>query len=63
MNKKRISALLFLVLPIFSLFAINASAEANYHASQTMDIGIITGVIALVASALVIYFIKKNRKY
>jgi len=41
----------------------NASAvDTVYYASQTMDIGIIAGLLALAISAVTIYFLRKRRR-
>lgn len=58
------SVLPLCVFAAFSAFAIDtgAAVDAAYAASQTMDIGIITGVTALAISAVVIYILRKRRK-
>lgn|GEM_PF-929253 len=69
MKKIFLRLVLCLILPIYSIAVINVSAanvnittEAVYSATQTMDIGIITGIIALSASALIIYILRKRRR-
>ena len=67
MNKAKLRLLLCLILTFYSITAFNVSAaditvasDATYSASQTMDIGIITGVIALAISALIILHPEKE---
>lgn len=58
------SILPLFVFAVFSVFAIETSVAASsaISASQTMDIGIITGVTALAISAIIIYILRKRRK-
>lgn len=58
------SVLPLCVFAAFSVFAVETSVavESAHSASQTMDIGIITGVAALTLSAIIIYILRKRRK-
>lgn len=69
MRMAKLRMILCLIIPVYvitmlsvSAVDINAAVETTYSASQTMDIGIITGLLALAVSAVVIYFLRKHRR-